>query len=580
MRSSSGPGIVSAMFAVAMKRTSREVELDVEVVVAERVVLRRVEHLEQRRRRVAAPVGADLVDLVEQDHRVHRPGVAQGADEPARQRADVGAAVAADLGLVADAAERHAHELAPGARGRSTRRSRSCRCREGRSASGSRRSACRPRRRAPCAASRTAMYSMMRSFTSSRPAWSASSTSRVYAGRAAPRSACPTARRAASRGRCGSSIASGDCSPMRSRRASSRSACSRTSSGISASAIFVRYSSTTERLVLAELLADRLHLRRRMYSRCCFSAPDSTSSRIRLRTCSSASRSRWSSSASSSRSRTSTRLEQLDLLLEGEVGRVAGGVGERARLGDRAHEGGDAAVVAAQLEDLLDDRAVLALELARRAVGGLVVGALLDLDAQPALRRRCARRRRRRGGARRARRACPPPGSRMRSVTSATVPTFANSPSCSGTSRTRSSSPTSTVRVTFMFGKTTMSSRGTSSRRVSVLAHDSRFRSNAVGSSRTVATECRAASARCLSPRCAAKARRASSTRTRPARTSDEIPTPLRAARHDAGDEDAAAARRRGRCRAARSRSSRPCAGPRHRGSRRSTRSSFGRSRT
>ena len=89
-----------------------QVELDVEVVVAERVVLRRVEHLEQRRRRVAAPVGADLVDLVEHDHRVHRPGVAQRADEPAGQRADVRAAVTADLGLVADAAERHAHELA------------------------------------------------------------------------------------------------------------------------------------------------------------------------------------------------------------------------------------------------------------------------------------------------------------------------------------------------------------------------------------------------------------------------------------------------------------------------------------
>jgi hypothetical protein len=37
-----------------------EVELDVEVVIAERVVLRRVEHLEQRDRRIAAPVGADL----------------------------------------------------------------------------------------------------------------------------------------------------------------------------------------------------------------------------------------------------------------------------------------------------------------------------------------------------------------------------------------------------------------------------------------------------------------------------------------------------------------------------------------
>ena len=81
-------------------------------MVAERGVLRRVEHLEQRRRRIAAPVGADLVDLVEQDHRVHRPRVAQRPHEPARQGADVGPPVAADLGLVADAAERHPDELA------------------------------------------------------------------------------------------------------------------------------------------------------------------------------------------------------------------------------------------------------------------------------------------------------------------------------------------------------------------------------------------------------------------------------------------------------------------------------------
>ena len=80
------------------------------------------------------------------------------------------------------------------------------------------------------------------------------------------------------------------------------------------------------------------------------------------------------------------RLEQLHLLLEGQVGGIAGGVGERAGLGDRADEGGDAAVVAAQLEDLLDDRAVLALELADAAVGRLSVGPLLDLDEEASLR--------------------------------------------------------------------------------------------------------------------------------------------------------------------------------------------------
>ena len=54
----------------------RQVEVNLEVVVTERVVLRRVEHLEQRRRGVAAVVGAELVDLVEDDDRVHGPGLA------------------------------------------------------------------------------------------------------------------------------------------------------------------------------------------------------------------------------------------------------------------------------------------------------------------------------------------------------------------------------------------------------------------------------------------------------------------------------------------------------------------------
>ena len=111
------------------------------------------------------------------------------------------------------------------------------------------------------------------------------------------------------------------------------------------------------------------------------------------------------------------RLEQLDLLLEGQVGGVAAGVGQGARLGDRAQERRDAAVVAAQLEDLLDHGAVLALEVAGPAVDGH--------------RRPGARRPRRAGGRRRRpapRRATPratpsswaprpPPGRRTRSAT-------------------------------------------------------------------------------------------------------------------------------------------------------------------
>ncbi len=89
-----------------------QVEFDLEVVVAEGVVLRRVEHLEQGRRRVTAVVAADLVDLVQQHDRVHRTGFADGADDATGQRADVGAPVAADLGLVAHAAQGDTDELA------------------------------------------------------------------------------------------------------------------------------------------------------------------------------------------------------------------------------------------------------------------------------------------------------------------------------------------------------------------------------------------------------------------------------------------------------------------------------------
>ncbi len=88
-----------------------QVQVHVQVVVAERVVLRRVQHLEQRGRRVAPVVRADLVDLVQQHDGVHRPRLADGPDDAAGQRADVGAPVAADLRLVPHAAERDPDEL-------------------------------------------------------------------------------------------------------------------------------------------------------------------------------------------------------------------------------------------------------------------------------------------------------------------------------------------------------------------------------------------------------------------------------------------------------------------------------------
>jgi hypothetical protein len=101
----------------AQEQHVAEVVVEVEEVVDEGVVLLGVEDLEHGRRRVAAEVHRDLVDLVEQEHRVGAPGLAQTLDDLAGHGADVRAPVAADLGLVAHAAERDADELAVGGPG-------------------------------------------------------------------------------------------------------------------------------------------------------------------------------------------------------------------------------------------------------------------------------------------------------------------------------------------------------------------------------------------------------------------------------------------------------------------------------
>eukprot|EP00965_Chrysotila_dentata_P050444 1672233-Pleurochrysis_carterae.AAC.1 len=82
-------------------------------LVCARLVLLRVEHLEQRGRRVAVErVAPELVDLVEHDDGVVRAALLHRLEDEPRQRADVGAAVAAHLRLGVDAAERDAVEVA------------------------------------------------------------------------------------------------------------------------------------------------------------------------------------------------------------------------------------------------------------------------------------------------------------------------------------------------------------------------------------------------------------------------------------------------------------------------------------
>ena len=103
-----------------------QVEVHLEVVVPEGVVLGRVEHLEQRRGRVAPEVGADLVHLVEQDDRVHRsrpPAGPAPAGRAGRRRRCAGA-----RGSPPRPARRRGPPARTAARGRGppTRRARSC----------------------------------------------------------------------------------------------------------------------------------------------------------------------------------------------------------------------------------------------------------------------------------------------------------------------------------------------------------------------------------------------------------------------------------------------------------------------
>ena len=83
-------------------------------MVLKHVVLFRVENFEQGSARVAAKISAELVDFVEQQHRVHGAGFLHHLDDLAGQGANVRATMAANLGFVTHAAQRQANKLSAG----------------------------------------------------------------------------------------------------------------------------------------------------------------------------------------------------------------------------------------------------------------------------------------------------------------------------------------------------------------------------------------------------------------------------------------------------------------------------------
>ncbi len=78
-----------------------EIERHAEVVVGEAVVLRRVEHLEQRAGGVALERDAELVDFIQQEDGVLGAGLLHAGDDAAGHGTHVGAPMAAYVGFVA-----------------------------------------------------------------------------------------------------------------------------------------------------------------------------------------------------------------------------------------------------------------------------------------------------------------------------------------------------------------------------------------------------------------------------------------------------------------------------------------------
>ncbi len=74
-------------------------------MILKREVLLRIQDLKQGTGRVAPEVHANLVDLVHHEYGVLGPGLTDGLDDAARERADVGAAMTPNLRFVAYAAE-------------------------------------------------------------------------------------------------------------------------------------------------------------------------------------------------------------------------------------------------------------------------------------------------------------------------------------------------------------------------------------------------------------------------------------------------------------------------------------------
>ena len=95
-----------------MKMICDKIKRHIQVTIDKRVVLSRVEHFEQCARRIAAKIRTDFIDLVEHENRIARAAAAQFLNDASRHRADVRAAMTANLRFIAHSTEADPHKFA------------------------------------------------------------------------------------------------------------------------------------------------------------------------------------------------------------------------------------------------------------------------------------------------------------------------------------------------------------------------------------------------------------------------------------------------------------------------------------
>ncbi len=90
----------------------RKVVRHFHIMIDKRIVLLGVEHFKQRRRRIAPEIHRHLINFVQKEYRIYCSCLFHHLDDAARQRPDIGSSMAPNLGLIANAAKGHSHELA------------------------------------------------------------------------------------------------------------------------------------------------------------------------------------------------------------------------------------------------------------------------------------------------------------------------------------------------------------------------------------------------------------------------------------------------------------------------------------